>query len=232
MTLNLSIVNKIVRKASNFTSALIVVSNTGTSGMAKFAINSWNGSNCVLYTPDGYTYDNYGATSICVPITNNSYIPSSYFIVGVTTDKNLSGLVCINIFKCINGDNCSGGTCTTYEATSSINSTNIIQDTRYGYTPTLTGLTATPSNLSANVSWNASNDTSYYAIGLYDVYGTIISSGYVSTTSLTISNLINGTTYVIKVQPLGDDYLFGNTMQTSVIPKAPCNTPTCTLSIN
>ncbi len=208
---------------------ITLVGNSNTVGMCRIPIyQKLSGQSIYTYLKD---------TTFCISNTaSQNYIPSLYELTHLTYSSGRYDQAMVRAYHCSSGVDCS---CTSYEPTPAdetldSESSNIPIETAIGITPNpITNLTLTPGDRKLYVNWTEpSNSYAVYAYGMSLWKGTTqLASGYKFDFPFEITNLTNGTTYELKVQPVSHDYFFGTTVSKTGVPGASCVDPSCKIQI-
>lgn len=139
-------------------------------------------------------------------------------------------------FKC-NGDsqqNCNTIMCSQRVLTSSFYGVPVrAKDTTLPSTPS--GLIVTPGDRQLTISWNTVINTYIFSYYVKLSHGSIIDTeGFLPNNikNITLSNLVNGTSYTAEVTAYNYSFLKGTTASKIGTPTAPCIVPTCNFTVS
>lgn len=222
MTANPSLNAVIGTTNFSYITFLSLVENTGTDGMVLFRMFNKDSGTCTLVSA--------GDREQCIKSTIDTYIPGLYRkVVQYSLAGTTFSVGCARTYVCTTGDVCSPPSCTSYSTSSASINDNVNVDIGLGNTPDpVSNYTLTPGNMSITATWTAPSNApiACYNISLFQGT-TLLSSGFIKTTTKTIGNLTNGTTYIVEVVAVSDDNYSSSVQSRSAVPVSSCAVPIC-----
>lgn len=205
-----------------------LLENTGSKGMFQNRGGDYSAGTCYLISGM--------ELADCIETTINPYISELWKRSGV--DKAVSPMpssACLAVYNCVSGDNCETFTCTAWSSTPNSTATNLPVGYALGVTPgTVKNLKATPGDKTITVTYDEPGNAPIFAYWIQvkvKATGSEIIAGWVNRRNVTVSNLVNGTTYTVTIRAISDDVLLGNPISVDATPVAPCPVPTCSYSV-
>jgi len=200
----------------------ILLSNEGTPGMVLLRGYNYDTGSCI----------ETGSRPICL-YEDSEYINNLYTKV-LLAQGVVSNTGCVKAFVCTSGDDCENKTCSAYNSSPSSSIENIPVSVGLGVVPNpVTSLSLSPGDQTIAASWTAPSNAPIfcYYVGLFRA-GNLVTSGYVTTTQITVGNLTNGVSYTLEVAAVSDDDLSSGVVSENATPTVDCVTPDCTINIS
>lgn len=198
---------------------ITLLSNEGSQGMVSLQGYNQDTGTCILV----------GSRPICL-FPNSEYINNLFTRVYLFFPDTQFNTGCVRAYACASGDDCANNTCSAYNSDPASSIQNIQISNALGITPnSVSNLSLSSGDRSIVASWVAPSNAPIfcYYVGLYQG-GNLITSGYVTNTQITISNLTNGVQYTLEVAAVSDDNLSSGVVSRSATPGG-CVDPNCTI---